>query len=128
MLTRRVRWRKLSPSKRCARDRKRLPGFLLASAIRAVRTVRSIRVRNHPSRGFTMSTQAARDEILCGGDAIAQATGLPKRAVYHHAQAGRLPTWKLGATLCCHRSAVEAWLRSREAEARQAMGNIYKGS
>ncbi len=64
-----------------------------------------------------MLAQSARDEILCGGKAIAQATGLPKRTIYHHAQAGRLPTWKLGMTLCAHRSAVETWMSQRKAEA-----------
>ena len=64
-----------------------------------------------------MPIQPARDEILCGGAAIAHATGLPKRAIYHHAAAGRLPTWKLGMTLCAHRSAVEAWMSRLEAEA-----------
>ena len=67
-----------------------------------------------------MSVHALNDEVLSGGEAIAKATGLTKRQVFHHASAGRLPVYYVGRTLFTRRSLLDAWLRQREAEARRS--------
>ena len=52
------------------------------------------------------------DDIITGAAAIGRAVGLSRRRVYTEAAAGRLPVFRLGATLCAKRSSLTAWLAS----------------
>ena len=66
-----------------------------------------------------MSQSPAADRLLSGGREIAAATGLKVRQVFHHAEAGRLPCFKVGRSLFAREQAVRGWLAERE---RQACG------
>ncbi|KAA0576817.1 helix-turn-helix domain-containing protein [Azospirillum sp. Sh1] len=61
------------------------------------------------------------DDILKGVKDIAKFTGLTERSVYHIAAAGRLPVFKLGATICARKSTILAWIQEQEAKAGQAV-------
>ena len=50
------------------------------------------------------------EEIITGAAAIGRAVGLPRRRVYTEAAAGRLPVFRLGATLCAKRASLAAWI------------------
>ncbi len=58
------------------------------------------------------------EDLLRGAEQIAMFMfGDPKmrRQVYHLAQAGQLPVFKLGAILCARRSTLLAWIEAQEA-------------
>lgn len=58
------------------------------------------------------------DDLLRGAGAIAEfmfGDRRKRRQVYHLAQAGQLPVFKLGATLCARRSTLVAWIEAQEA-------------
>lgn len=59
-------------------------------------------------------------DILRGADAIAAFLGFPRRAVYHAAAKGHLPTFRLGETVCSRKSTLLAWIASQEAAAQSA--------
>ncbi len=57
------------------------------------------------------------DDLLCGADAIAEfmfGDRRKRRQVYHLAQTGQLPVFKLGATLCARRSTIVEWIEAQE--------------
>jgi hypothetical protein len=58
------------------------------------------------------------DDLLRGASAIAEfmfGDRRKRRQVYHLAQTGQLPVFKLGATLCARRSTLIAWIEAQEA-------------
>ncbi len=58
------------------------------------------------------------DDLLRGADAIALfmfGDRKMRRQVYHLAQAGQLPVFRLGAILCARRSTLLAWIEAQEA-------------
>ena len=59
--------------------------------------------------------------VLYGGKTIAEYLGIPQRHVYAMADAGRLPTFRSGATICSTVEVLDEWRRAREAEARRAV-------
>ena len=61
-----------------------------------------------------MSDDTNRD-LLYGAKAIASHLGLTEHQVYHLAAQGRLPTFKIGKTLCGRRSTYRTWLADQEA-------------
>ena len=57
------------------------------------------------------------DDLLRGADTIAEfmfGDRRKRRQVYHLAQTGQLPVFKLGATLCARRSTLVAWIEAQE--------------
>ncbi|MCW6513106.1 hypothetical protein [Lichenifustis flavocetrariae] len=93
-------------SKIDARSQKWLPGFLLAVVFRIVQILRAI-------QNF-LELLMLQDDVVAGAKRIAPIVGMTERQTYHHAQAGRLPVWKVGQTLFARRSVLLAWLRERE--------------
>ncbi len=65
------------------------------------------------------------DDLLNGAEAIAEFIfGDPRkrRQVYHLAQTGCIPVFKLGATLCARRSTLIAFIENKEIEATKEKG------
>jgi hypothetical protein len=56
-------------------------------------------------------------DLLYGAKAIAGFLGLPRRAAEHRIDAGLIPTFKMGGTICARRSTLNAWLAEAEARA-----------
>ena len=61
-----------------------------------------------------------RADLLYGVPAIATYLGLTDKQVRHRAEAGDIPTFKIGGTVCARRSSLSAWLAQLEARAREA--------
>lgn len=57
-------------------------------------------------------------DLLRGVSAIAEHLGLGYRQAYHLHETGGLPTFKLGASVCARRSALNAWFAEKEAQSR----------
>ena len=53
-------------------------------------------------------------DILRGADAIAGYLGFPRRAVYHAAAKGSIPTFRVGETICARKSTLTAWIAAQE--------------
>jgi hypothetical protein len=51
-------------------------------------------------------TDTPQPEVLHGARAIADFLGVSEKAVYHMAERKRIPTFKLGKTLCARRSSI----------------------
>ncbi len=65
---------------------------------------------------------ALADDLLRGADAIAEfmfGDRQMRRQVYHLAQGGQLPVFKLGATLCARKSRLLRWIDQAETRALQ---------
>jgi len=63
------------------------------------------------------------DDLLYGVPAIAEAFKWKPRQVYHLKEKHGLPTFKIGRTVCAHRSKVRAWIAEiAEREAKAAKG------
>lgn len=59
------------------------------------------------------------DDLLRGADAIAAflfGDKRERRKVYHVAEAGKLPTFRLGSTLCARKSKLLDWIETQENE------------
>lgn len=56
-------------------------------------------------------------DLVFGAAAIAKATGLTRRRVYHLTEQGHMPTFRLGATLCARRSTLRRWFEEMESVA-----------
>lgn len=57
------------------------------------------------------------EQLLCGARSIADAVGLRPRRVYHLAEAGILPVFKIGSQLCASPSALREWHAAQLARA-----------
>lgn len=80
------------------------------------------RAGNHPGP-TTGDLRPLAGDMLRGADAIAEfLLGDPKkrRQVYHLAEKGNLPVFRLGQTLCARRSTLLAWIAEQEAHAASA--------
>ncbi|QJR19126.1 helix-turn-helix domain-containing protein [Pelagibacterium halotolerans] len=55
-----------------------------------------------------------KNEILDGAGAIAEFLSLPKRTIYHFAENGTIPTFRLGSKIMARRSTLLAWLEAQE--------------
>ena len=67
-----------------------------------------------------MSHHHAAGRLLSGGREIAAVTGLKVRQVFHHAEAGRLPCFRIGRTIVAREDAVRSWLDEQEAAGKLA--------
>jgi hypothetical protein len=57
------------------------------------------------------------DDILRGADAIAEfffGSRRERRKIYHLAESGQLPVFRMGAVLCARRSRLLAWIEAQE--------------
>lgn len=54
-------------------------------------------------------------DLLFGAGAVAGAIGLSRRQVYHAAENGYMPLFKIGTTICGRRSTLARWFSEREA-------------
>lgn len=59
-----------------------------------------------------------RADLLYGVPAIAEFLGLRVRQVRHLVEMGKLPTFKMGTTVCARRSTLKAWLEEQDRAAR----------
>ncbi len=64
-----------------------------------------------------MSAAGHKLECLTGAKAIAQFLNLTERQVFHHAESGCLPVFRMGRTLCARPATLLAWIAEQEAEA-----------
>lgn len=55
------------------------------------------------------------DDLLQGADSIASYMGLSRRQAYHLVAAGRIPTFRMGATICARKSTILNWIAQQEA-------------
>lgn len=53
-------------------------------------------------------------ELLVGHKAIARFLGLSPRAVSWHDEQGRLPTFRMGKSVCARKSTIRQWLEEME--------------
>jgi hypothetical protein len=53
------------------------------------------------------------DELLDGGEAISQFTGISRARVFYLAERGLLPVFKVGSRWCALKSELRAALKSR---------------
>lgn len=67
-----------------------------------------------------MSHLPAASRLLSSRE-IATVTGLTRRQVFHHASAGRIPTFKVGRSIFAREDAVRSWLAAREESAKKAL-------
>nr|USU32928.1 DNA-binding protein [Methylobacterium sp. OTU13CASTA1] len=61
--------------------------------------------------------------VLYQVPAIAAFLGMPVKATRHRVEAGEIPTFRIGRTVCARRSTLTAWLAEREAEAQRGRSN-----
>ena len=54
-------------------------------------------------------------EMLCGAAPIAAFMGVKRRQVYHWAEHGELPVFRIGRTLCARPDRLRAWITEQEA-------------
>jgi len=59
-------------------------------------------------------------DLLYGAPAIAAHLGLSVKSVRHRIEAGVIPSFKIGGSICARRSSLDAWFKRLEASA--AMG------
>ena len=65
-------------------------------------------------------TENQKADLLYGAGSIAEYLGLTEDAVYHLARQRRLPTFRMGRTICARRSTLAAKLAELEAESSAA--------
>jgi excisionase family DNA binding protein len=53
-------------------------------------------------------------DLLSGAEAIAAYVGVTPRRIYHLAETGRLPVFRIGSTLCARRSTLRRWIEDME--------------
>lgn len=56
-------------------------------------------------------------DLLYGADAIAAHLGLGRRQVYHRIEAGDLPAFRIGRTVCARRTDLDTWLAKQAGRA-----------
>ncbi|MER2249519.1 DNA-binding protein [Methylorubrum podarium] len=62
-------------------------------------------------------------DILYRVAAIAAFLGMPEKATRHRVEAGEIPTFRIGRTVCARRSTLNTWLAEREATGREGKAN-----
>ena len=55
------------------------------------------------------------DDLLVGGEAIADFIGWNRRRVFHLAEKGELPIFKIGGVLHARKSTLVRWIEAKEA-------------
>lgn len=53
-------------------------------------------------------------DLLRGADQIAAYVGFEKRKVYHLADRGHLPLFRMGAIICARKSTLNTWIADQE--------------
>lgn len=56
------------------------------------------------------------NNLLRGGDAIADYLGLTRRQAYHAIAAGYIPTFRAGAIVCARKSTLLNWITRQETD------------
>ena len=69
---------------------------------------------NTSDRGEDPAADVCRD-LMIGAGAIATFLGMSRRQLYHAAEHGYLPTFKIGALVCARRTTLVRWLEVAEA-------------
>ena len=57
---------------------------------------------------------AAGGRLLANAREIAAVTGLTPRRVYHEVRTGRLPSFRIGRSICAREGVVRRWIAERE--------------
>ena len=63
---------------------------------------------------MTTETQRIADDLLQGAGAIAEFTGLPERRIYAMTSKQKIPTFRIGGTLCARKSRLMEWFEDLE--------------
>ena len=83
--------------------------------------VGGVSMRDFSDRGKPMTdTENQKADLLYGAPAIASYLGLTEDAVYHLARLKRLPTFRMGRTICARRSTLAAKIAELEAKSSAA--------
>jgi hypothetical protein len=67
-----------------------------------------------------MLPKSLADDLLRGACAIAEFTGFDERQVYHLHERKKLPTFKIGATICARKSELSQRLSAAGSDAPEA--------
>lgn len=65
-----------------------------------------------------MEQEQDRADLLYGVPAMAAYLGLSEKQLRHRIEAGSIPSFKIGGTVCARRSSINEWLAEQEAKAR----------
>lgn len=55
-------------------------------------------------------------DLLYGAGPISRFMGLTEKQVRHRIEAGQIPSFKIGGTICARRSSLNSWLAEQEAK------------
>jgi hypothetical protein len=66
------------------------------------------------------------DDIMEGAERIGAFLAMKPGRIYHLAEAGALPTFKVGKHLCARRSTLLRWIENQEARRLQGESNQAK--
>ncbi|AWJ87619.1 DNA-binding protein (plasmid) [Azospirillum sp. TSH58] len=56
-------------------------------------------------------------DLMPGADKIAGFLGMDRRTVYHLAQTGKIPVFRMGNTICARKSTILRWIADQESRA-----------
>ena len=106
---------KLNPAAESGADRiAALAASLEAIRVELVALQEAAAPRSEPAGPQRLESSGMdRSNLLHGVKAIAAHLGVRPRQVYHHAATGRIPTFKLGKTVCSTRSSLDASIARR---------------
>lgn len=65
-----------------------------------------------------MKNEAETADLLYGVPAIAAFLQMREKQVRHRVDAGLIPSFRIGGTVCARRSAIKAWLDNCEAKSK----------
>lgn len=54
---------------------------------------------------------------MIGADKVAEYTGQDRRSIYHLAQTGKIPVFRMGSQICARKSTLLRWIEEQEAKA-----------
>jgi hypothetical protein len=55
------------------------------------------------------------EDLLRGGEAVAQFLGIKRRALFHLKATSKIPVFKLGGVICARKSVLLRWIADQEA-------------
>ena len=70
-----------------------------------------------------MEAQSDAADLLYRVPAIARYLGVRERQARHSCEAGRIPTFRIGAIICARRSDIDTWIAGLAAEARKVLAH-----
>ena len=65
-------------------------------------------------------TPLAKGDLLYGAPAIAEYLGVTDRVVYHRAETGEIPSFKIGKTICSRKTTLTEYMEALSEQPRSA--------